>query len=182
MNDVKTSSGSARRAWHRLLDGDRSWGSIDVRSDRFGVTRHRLVVFPPGISDVDRRWVRAARGWPLWGALVWIVAEIWLSHVTGPWKALALSIAIYLGLGLITVVMAGAVRRQVHTMVAMVMVGYRDPGSIANRDRLIELAARLMAADDDRAGGRISVAEHESVWWSVYDETTADRTTGWRVV
>ncbi len=48
-----------------------------------------LVVFPPGISAPERRWVRLARGWPMWGALVWVVREIWLSQVTGPWTASA---------------------------------------------------------------------------------------------
>ncbi len=96
-----------RRGLLRLLDGDRPWGSIDIRPDRFGVTRYRLVVYPPGISESERRRVRAARGWPLWGALVWIVGEIWLSHVTGPWTALTLSTAAYLGAGLVAVAMAG---------------------------------------------------------------------------
>ena len=87
MDDERTGSGLLRRGWLRLIDGDRPWGSIDIRPDRFGVTRYRLVVYPPGISESERRRVRAARGWPLWGALVWVVGEIWLSHVTGPWTA-----------------------------------------------------------------------------------------------
>ena len=57
-----------RRGWLRLLDGERPWGSLVVQPDRFGVTRYRLVVFPPGISEPERRWVRLARGWPMWGA------------------------------------------------------------------------------------------------------------------
>src|SRR6476659_5562080 len=92
--------GLLRRGWSRLLDGDRVWGAIEIRPDRFGVTRYRLVVFPPGISESERRRVRVARGWVLWGALVWVFCEISLSHTTGPWTALAISAAIYLGLGL----------------------------------------------------------------------------------
>src|ERR1700755_1686689 len=101
MNDTRTGTGLLRRAWQRALDGDRRWGSIDIRPDRFGVTRYRLVVFPPGISDSERRRVRGARGGRLWGALVWVFCEIWLSHVTSPWPALAASTAIYLALGLV---------------------------------------------------------------------------------
>ncbi len=69
MHDTREGSGLLRRGWLRLLDGDRSWGSIDIRPDRFGVTRYRLVVYPPGISESERRWVRVARGWPLMGAV-----------------------------------------------------------------------------------------------------------------
>ena len=71
------------------------------------MTRYRLVVFPPGISDSERRRVRVARGWLLWGALVWVFCEILLSQMTGPWTALVNSTAIYLGLGLVAMAMAG---------------------------------------------------------------------------
>src|SRR6185436_9223302 len=113
MHDIRTGSGLIHRGLRRALDGDRRWGSIDIRPDRFGVTRYRLVVFPPGISDSERRRLRVARGWPLWGALVWVFCEIWLSHVTSPWPALAASTAIYLALGLVATTMAGDTRRQV---------------------------------------------------------------------
>src|SRR6185503_14491494 len=88
MHDTRTGSGLLRLAWQRALDGDRRWGSIDIRPDRFGVTRYRLVVFPPGITDAERRRVRVARGWLLWGALVWVFCEILLNQMTGPWTAL----------------------------------------------------------------------------------------------
>ena len=93
MSGVRTGSGLLRRGWSRLLDGDRAWGSIEVRPDRFGVTRYRLVVFPPGISEPERRRVRVARGWPMWGALVWVFCEISLSDLTGPVTALVTSTA-----------------------------------------------------------------------------------------
>jgi hypothetical protein len=170
MDDERTGSGLLRRGWLRLLDGDRPWGSIDVRPDRFGVTRYRLVVYPPGISESERRRVRVARGWPLWGALAWVVCEIWLSHVTGPWAALAISTAAYAGSGLVAVAMAGAARTRVRTMAAMVMAGHHDPGSAATLDKLENLAAALMEADERLARGLISPANHEMVWWRVYDQ------------
>src|SRR5689334_13900125 len=124
MHDKRTGRGLLRRGWQRLLDGDRRWGSIDVRPDRFGVTRYHLVVFPPGISDSERRRVRVARGWPLWGALVWVCCEIWFSQLTGPWAALAASTTIYLGLGLVATTMAGETRKQVRTIGTMVVAGH----------------------------------------------------------
>jgi hypothetical protein len=170
MDDRRTGSGLLRHGWLRLLDGDRPWGSIDIRPDRFGVTRYRLVVYPPGISEAERRRVRVARGWPMWGALVWFICEIFLSGLTGPWTAFAVSTAACLGSGVVAFAMAGAPRTRVRTIAAMVMVGYHDPISVAARDRLEELAATLMYADDQLISGRISAIQYEMVWWQVYDQ------------
>ncbi len=173
---MRTGHGLLRRGWLRLLDGDRPWGSIDIRPDRFGVTRYRLVVYPPGISESERRWVRLARGWPPWGALVWVVCEIWLSHLTGPWTALAISTAIYVGLGLVAMVMAGTPRTRVRVIAAMVMAGHHDPWSAATRDKLETLAAVLIDADERLAHGEMSPAAHEMVWWRVYQQMASGRT------
>lgn len=175
MNDQRAGSGVLRTALLRLIDGDRPWGSIDIRPDRFGVTRYRLVVYPPGISESERRRIRAARGWPLWGALVWVICEIWLAEVTGPWTALTLATAAYLGLGVIAVAMAGPARTQVRTMAAMVMVGYYDPSSRVARDKLEAHAAQLIDADERLKQGQVSVAEHEMTWWQVYAQLESDR-------
>jgi uncharacterized protein DUF6611 len=174
MNDQRTRSGVLRLALLRLIDGDRPWGSLDIRPDRFGVTRYRLVVYPPGISESERRRIRAVRGWPLWGALVWVICEIWLNQVTGPWTALALSTAAYVGLGLVTVAMAGPARTRVRTMAAMVMVGHYDPVARVARDKLEAHAAVLMEADARLEQGQISAAEHELTWWHVYGQLESD--------
>jgi len=174
MNDQRTGSGVLRTALLRLIDGDRPWGSIDIRPDRFGVTRYRLVVYPPGISESERRRIRAARGWPLWGALVWVICEIWLAQVTGPWTALTLATAAYVGVGVAAVAMAGPARTQVRTMAAMVMVGYYDPPSRVARDKLEARAAQLIDADERLKRGEISAAEHELTWWQVYAQLESD--------
>lgn len=161
--------GLIHRGWQRALDGDRRWGSLDIRPDRFGVTRYRLVVYPPGISETERRRVRVARGWPLWGALVWVFCEILFSHAMGPWAALAASTAIYLGLGLVATAKAGGARTQVRTIGAMVMAGYWDPTASATRHQVENLAGALMEADELLARGEISAATHEMTWWRVYD-------------
>jgi hypothetical protein len=163
-----------RRCWLRLLDGDRRWGSVDVQPDRFGVTRYRLVVYPPGINDTERRWVRIWRGWPFWGVLVWIVCEIGFSEVTGPSLAFCASTAAFLASGAVAAVMAGDARAQVRTMTAMVMVGVHDPLSRAIRDRLESLAAILLEADDRLEQGLISPSQHELAWWRVYRTMAPD--------
>ena len=137
--------------------------------------RYRLVVYPPGISEPERRRVRAARGWPLWGVLVWLISEVWLNQLTGPWEALAISTAIYLGLGLVTRTMAGEQRTQVRTLGAAVMLGHHDPVSTATVDKLKGLAASLIEADRCLCDGRLSSAEYELIWWGVYDAIGSGR-------
>jgi hypothetical protein len=175
MDDVRTRPGLLRLGLLRLLDGDRPWGSLDIRPDRFGVTRYRLVVYPPGTSQSERRRLRAARGWPLWGALVWVIAEIWLTQVTGPWTALTISTAAFLGLGVVTMAMAGDARTRVRTMAAMVMVGEKDPAATVVRDKLEALSDVLLEADARLVLGQISPAEHEMTWWRVYDQMEPDQ-------
>jgi len=163
-------NGLLSSVWSQLLDGDRPWGSIDVRPDRFGVTRYRLVVYPPGMNQTERRRVRTARGWPLWGAAVWIIAQVYLSNALSPWPALAISITFVLLLGFIAKALAGPLRGQVRTMTAAVMVGRPDLSSTAERDVIQRLGVRLIRADESVADGALTATEHESVWWSVYDE------------
>jgi hypothetical protein len=153
-----------------LLDGDRPWGSIDVRPDRFGVTRYRLLVYPPGISRTERRRVRVARSWPLWSVATWSVAQIYLGGVLDPWIAIALSIGFALGVGAIVAAVAGYQRKQVRTMTAAVMVGRPDLSATAERDTIQRLGVRLIRADKALADGTLNAVEHESVWWGVYDE------------
>jgi hypothetical protein len=170
MNDMHSRAGLLRRAWQRVLDGDRLWGSIDIRADRFGVTRYRLVVYPPGVNDAERRRVRVARGSPMWGGAAWVLSEIVTTQFTGPWTALAISTAAVLAAAYIAVSMAGETRRRVHTMCAAVMVGLPDPAAIATAGKLKALAGCLIEADSALRDGRLSPAEHEVIWWRVYDE------------
>lgn len=164
-----------RRCAARLLDGDRVWGSIDIRPGRFGIVHYRLVVFPPGLRASDRRWIRAARGWPLWGMLLWLQCEAWLSPtLLSPWTALAVSTAVPVIGGGVIVILAGEARRQVRTIVAITMAGYDEPSALADRDRLAAAAARLIDADERLARREISVVDHELIWWQVYDRIEQD--------
>jgi hypothetical protein len=169
MNEVQTRPGLLHRVWQRTVDGDRTWGSIDIRPDRFGVTRYRLVVYPPGISPAERRRVRVARGWPLWGAVAWILLEITTTQLTGPWTALAISTSTVVAGGLIAAWLAGDARRRVRVLTTSTMVGCRDPQAQAAAQRLKALAGTLFEADDRVRDGRMTPAEHELIWWQVYD-------------
>ena len=139
------------------------------------MTRYRLVVYPPGISRTERRRVRVARGFPLWGSAVWIVAQIYLSDVFNPWIALALSISVVLTLGWVARAMAAPMLEQTRTMSAAVMVGLPELGSTAERDQLQRLGIQLIRADESLADRALTEIEHESIWWNAYDEIGSDR-------
>ncbi len=110
----------------------------------------------------------------MWGALVWIVAEIWLSDMTGPWPAAALSTAAFLGSGAAAAALAGNARRRVRTMDVMAMAGHYDPLSAAARNKLEKLANSLLEADDRLEQGQISAIDYELAWWQVYDQMAPD--------
>ena len=161
--------GLLRRGWLRLVDGAYPWGSLFVCPDRMGVTRYQLVIYPPGISETERRRLRVWRGWPAWGALLWIASYIVLTGLIGPRTALVLSTAAYLGTGVVALMRAGDVRARVGTMRATVMSGYPDPPSRDACRKLQALAATLIEADQHRQLGLISPIEYEMTWWRVYD-------------
>ena len=107
MHGAQTAGNGLIRLWWRLLDGERPWGAVDILPDRYGVTRYRLVVYPPGISDTDRRWAAMA-GLADVGASP--VDRVWDrdDEVTGRLSAIGVSTAAFLGCGAVTFVLAGA--------------------------------------------------------------------------
>jgi hypothetical protein len=170
MEGVPGRRGLLRRGWFRLVDGACPWGSFLVCPDRMGVIRYRLVVYPPGISEAERRRLRVWRGWPMWGALLWIGSYVIVTGLIGPRTALLISTAAYLGAGVVAFVRAGDVRARVRTTGATVMSGYPDPVSRDARRKLKALAAMLIDADHDCQLGLISAIEYEMTWWRVYDQ------------
>ena len=160
------------RALRRLLDGDAQWGSLAIQPDRFG-TRYFLIVYPPGITAGERRRIRIWRGWPIWGAVLWILAEITLARHLDPWYALAVSTGVLLAAGATAFVMAGEARSRVRAMGATLLPRHYDPISEAACRRMNELAARLREADAQLRRGLIEPAQFEMTWWQVYDEIAA---------
>lgn len=157
-----------------LLDGPRAWGCLQVRPGRFGITYYRLVVYPPGLSVSERRLVRLARGWPLWGILLWLLCQLWLGGQMSPWPAFGASTAVFLAAGAIALGLSGSAFHRVRTLCATTMAGCDDPESRAARERLVALAAILLRADESRDRGEITVVDHELIWWRVYNLMQAD--------
>ena len=101
-----------------------------IQPDRFG-TRYFLTVYPPGITAGERRRIRIWRGWPVWGAVLWILAEITLTRNPHPWYALAVSTGVLLAAGATAFVMAGEARSRVRAMGATLLPRHYDPISEA---------------------------------------------------
>jgi hypothetical protein len=152
----------------RLLDSRRTWGSFDVYPSRYGITRYRLVIFPPGMSQDERRLLRAWRSWPIWGTVLFLVTQIWLTNTTTTGWALSTSTALWLGSGAVTFALSGGTRTRVRTLVAHAMNGVRDDEAANRLAAMRILATVLLAADEQRATGALTELEHESVCWQVY--------------
>lgn len=157
-----------------VLDGSRAWGCVQVRPGRFGITYYRLVVYPPGLSTSERRLVRLARGWPLWGMAVWLLCQLWLGGQMSPWLAFGTSTAVYLAAGAVALGLSGSAFHAVRTLCATTMAGCDDPASVAARERLVVSAAELLHADECLARGEITAVDHELIWWRAYNQMRAD--------
>jgi hypothetical protein len=155
--------------WTLVLDGRHDWGSVDASPTRHGVTRYRLVVFPPGIDTVERRLLRAWRAWPIWGAVLWVVSQIVSGAILTPGAALATSTTIYLASGLFLFARVAELRSRVRTFSVVRIAGYPDERSAAMFAELKSLVATLCRADSQRDRGQSSPADHESTWWQVYE-------------
>jgi hypothetical protein len=169
-----TSRRAAARWWTQVLDGRRVWGSVDVSPTRYGVTRYRLVVFPPGIDSVERRLLRSWRVWPTWGATLWLLSLIVLSAILPPGVGFAMSTVVYLGTGAVLFGRVGALNSQVRILSVVRIGGFSDPQTAAMYTELETLADMLYIADALRDQGRLSATGHEAAWWQVYDRLGHD--------
>ncbi len=162
--------GRLQRWSAQLLDGENRWGYVRTQVDRFGVTRYRLVVYPPGISDVQRRRLRIWRGAAVWGAALWVLSEIVLQQLVGPWTALAASTGGVVALAAVAKAKAGETRTMVRSMGVVTMPGLTEVATIHSRDELLAMAMTLTAADDRVDEEHMSPLDHEALWWQVYEK------------
>jgi hypothetical protein len=153
------------------------WGSFDAYPARYGVARYRLVVFPPGMTAGERRMLRLWRGWPLWGAALWLGLQIGGEAAGMPETALIAGSMIYIAVGALTFALAGETRMRVRTLTAMTMAGYAHEDADRQYSALRVMARTLDQADLDLDEGRISALQHEARWWQVYDVLDAMATT-----
>lgn len=168
MNDTIPAS-----RWRQLLDGGRSWGSVDVYPARYGVARYHLILFPPGITPEERMLLRAWRTCRVWGAVLWLALELLLVPIVGSGQALIVSTGLSLAMGAGVLAMTAEHRSQVRTMSVIRMAGYDDENAAARLTQLRELVQELVEADRMLAEGEASALEHEARVWRVYDRLSA---------
>lgn len=167
MNDTKRET-----RWRHLLDRGATWGALAVSPPRHGVTRYRLVVFPPGISAEGRILLRAWRAWPVWGMTLFFVLEILLVPAVGANLALGISAVLFLGAGATLAVMTRTTRSAVRSLSAVRMAGTDGTPLNAGFAELTSLARDLERADRALADGEIASVAHEFLVWRVYDRMT----------
>lgn len=158
-----------KRRWARAVDGERLWGSIDFWPNRYGFRKYRLVVFPPGINPTERRYVRLARSWPVWGTTLWLILAAGLGGQGELWSTIAYPTAAFVLSGAVTFALAGSARMRVRTLSAILIEGYADERATAQYTQLELLARTLVVADAMHDRGELTVVDHETVWWKVYD-------------
>lgn len=157
-------STATQTRWHRLIDGDRRWGSLSISATRHGVTRYRLVVFPPGLSTEQRRLLRVWRAWPTWGMALWLVLEVSLLPTAGTVGALTISTFAALSAGAVSMALVDQFRREVRTLTVVRMAGINDRETAGMFADLKANATTLARADQELTG-----ADHEAAVWRVYD-------------
>ncbi len=167
---------AARGWWTRLVDGDFVWGSLSVSPTRYGVTRYWLIVYPPGIDSVERRWLRAWRAWPTWGAALWLFSLILLG-ASASWMQFAITTMVWLGAGAALFVRVARSHARIRTCCVTRFAGRPDEQLEAEYAELKVLVGMLRSADRLRDQGRLSVSAHEAIWWQVYDRLGATRAT-----
>jgi hypothetical protein len=140
-----------------------------MRPGEYGTVRYRLVVFPPGVTVVERRLLRLSQAWPAWGAVLWLVSEVGLSSALRPWAAFGISTMAYLGIEAALIGRVGALRPQVRKLSIELIAGYTDRRSAAIYAEIKAVVNMLTKADAMRTRGRISAIDYEAAWWQVYD-------------
>ena len=154
----------------RVLDGQHVWGYLEVGASRQGFRHHRLVVFPPGVTDSERRRIRLARSWPTWGAVALIACLACLCTALGPWTGLMTSVALWLGSGVLVHVRAGDALVRVRTLSVVLIDRHDDPLSAQRLALMAAVAEGLAHADRLLQRRQISVARHELAWGHAYDQ------------
>ncbi len=154
----------------RSIGSGRTWGSFDIYPSRYGITRYRLVMFPPGISSDERRLLRAWRTWPVWGSLLFLASQLWLTHAMAARWALAISATIWLLSGAVAFAFSAQTRSRVRCLNGIAVTGPYDDDTVNQLAAVRALATTLLAADARRDEGVLSELDHEAICWQSYQQ------------
>ena len=132
----------------RLAEGPAVWGSFSAGAGRYGVCRYRLVVFPPGISSMQRRRLRLWRGWPVWGLVMWLAVAVGLSSLgASGTTVLVVATAVLVVSGVVARRTAGTLPSAVRTVDLTTIPGYNVPEGMPTPKSIADTLAELRSAD-----------------------------------
>ena len=173
MNSARTVSSEIllNRWLSPIVDGRCRWGSYTVAVGRYGSVGYRLVVYPPGISARQRRWVRLWRSWTILGLVGVLGALIVMAEAGASRLVIVIGCTAFYTLGAVAVARAaGPVRKQVIELTAARSTLAPDSRHTLECRYLASLAATLATADQALQEGMSTPAQHEMVWSAVYSD------------
>ncbi|ANJ28128.1 hypothetical protein ATC03_16830 [Agromyces aureus] len=163
--------------WLAVRDGRHRWGDSSAVVGRYGVVVHTVVVYPPGSSTVDRRWIRAWRSAPLFSVvLFWVSLAVFASAVPMGW-AFAAAIGAVVAMVAALARRTRDLRRSVVQLMTEVSPGSAADGAAVRQAAVHRLVATMNATEVQLAAGRIDELEFQRRWHTAYD---AVRSAGFR--
>lgn len=158
-----------------MLDGKHVWGSVEIGLPKQGFRWHRLTVYPPGITDVDRRRLRLARSWPTWGSVMFVASLVCLGAALGPWMGLVTSAALWLAAGAWVLIRTNDLRAHVRTFGVILIDRHHDPRTAARFALMNTVFEALTHADLLLEQKKITVTHHELIWGIAYDRLAPEQ-------
>jgi hypothetical protein len=153
----------------RALVGFR-WGSLVGGPVWDGARHYRLVVYPPGSGDRDRRLLGALQWWPGAGPLLAVVAFALLAEPAGVPLSLGLAAALFLGPLLWLRHLARRPRRDLAVVHADYHYGPGTAADLARCRRVVALGSTLIEAERALSRGELTPVDFQPIWGDVHGE------------
>ncbi|MGV9669575.1 MULTISPECIES: DUF6611 family protein [unclassified Gordonia (in: high G+C Gram-positive bacteria)] len=152
-----------------VVAGDAVWGYVQVGYARQWV-RHRLVIYPPGTSPEQRRWLRLWRWVPAVVALA-LIAGICAAAKSGVHAAVGAAVGAVVALAVVVPIQRRTATCR-HRM--CIIESWSGPGQgvedLVMRRIIEKTAGELRTADREVAAGRMTPVEHEALWARCHEQ------------
>ena len=136
----------------------------------YGGRQFRLVVYPPGTGDHDRRLLRVWQWWPCAGLLLALVTFACLGNRAGVLLSMIVAVAVF---AMPLAWLRRRLRRQrrdVCVVHAEYLFGPGAAADLARCRRLISLSATLTQAERSLERGELRPVDFQRIWGDVHAE------------
>jgi len=161
------STHSERVLGRRPLIGCR-WGSLVGGPLRYGGRAYRLVVYPPGTDDRDRRLLSALEWWPKGGPPFAVVAFAILGDPAGVPTSVGLAVALFLGPYLWLRHTVRRQRRDLAVVDADYLLEPATPEELDRCRRLVSMSSTLVDAERAFDRGELTPVDFQRIWGDVH--------------